>query len=220
MNEIAVIFDMDGVLVDNLKYHVTAWLKFCENHGISLTEDDFYKNLNGKNSRDSFLYIFKKTISQSDVEKFTDEKESLYRSLYLPFIKPAEGLIDFLKELKSNDVKIAIGTSAIQKNIDFTLNNTKIRDYFDAIVHAEMVTHGKPAPDIYLKAAEILNLSAKSCIVFEDALLGIEAGQKAGMKVVGVTTSHTVEELKHTDMQIPDFKGLTFDNIQNLLHID
>jgi len=218
MNEIAVIFDMDGVLVDNLKYHVIAWLKFCENHNIRLTEEDFFKNLNGKNSQDSFKYIFQKTISQSDVQKFTDEKESLYRNLYLNHIKPAEGLIDFLKELKNNSVKIAIGTSAIEENIDFTLNHTKIKQYFDTIVHAEMVTHGKPAPDIYLKAAEILNVPIKNCVVFEDALLGVEAGLKAGMKVVGVTTSHTAEELKHTDLQIPNFIGLTYDKIKELLH--
>ena len=216
--QFAVIFDMDGVVVDNMKFHVMAWLSFCQNYQISLTLEDYFKNLNGKNARDSFEYLFEWPMGAEELAKFTNEKESLYRELYLSHIKPAAGLVKFLEDLKNNGVKIAIGTSAPQQNIDFTLGETGIKKYFDAIIDSSMVKNGKPSPDIYLKAAEVLQIEIKNCVVFEDALIGIDAAKAAGMKVIGVTTSHTADDLKHTDLQVPNFEEINSDVIKKLIN--
>jgi beta-phosphoglucomutase len=93
----AILFDMDGVVVDNLPYHVDAWLLFCERHNIPLTREVFYKELNGMNSKDTFEWFYKKEMTHSEVEVLEEEKEILYRGFYQADMKPAPGLLVFLK---------------------------------------------------------------------------------------------------------------------------
>ncbi len=214
---IAMIFDMDGVLVDNLSFHVTAWLAFCQKHNIPLTIEEFYQNLNGKNAQDTINYFYKKEVEPALAHQLNEEKEIMYRELYAPHIQPAKGLVALLESLKAQGVKLAVGTSASQGNIDFTLEKAAIKQYFDEIVDASMVTNGKPAPDIYIKAAEKLGVPIDNCVVAEDAIQGIQAGLSANMKVIGITTSHTAEELAHTHLQAPDFTEISYQTLLDLL---
>lgn len=209
-----ILFDMDGVVVDNLPYHVDAWLLFCEKKGIPLTRETFYKELNGMNSKDTFEWFFKRQMSRDEVHPLEEEKEIIYREFYAPFRKPLEGLVEFLKEIRSSGIKVALATSAGQGNIDFTIDGIGLRDQFDVIVGGAEVTKGKPDPEIYLLAAQKLGVNPANCWVIEDSLQGIKSGQSAGCKVVGITTSHAKEELAHTQIQAPNFVGL-FEKIQN-----
>jgi len=209
-----ILFDMDGVVVDNLPYHVDAWLLFCEKKGIPLTRETFYKELNGMNSKDTFEWFFKRQMTREEVHPLEEEKELIYREFYAPFRKPLEGLVKFLKEIRSSGIKVALATSAGQGNIDFTIDGIGLRDQFDVIVGGAEVTKGKPDPEIYLLAAQKLGVNPANCWVIEDSLQGIKSGQSAGCKVVGITTSHTKEELAHTQIQAPNFVGL-FEKIQN-----
>ena len=204
----AVLFDMDGVIVDNLPYHVEAWLLFCERNGIPLTKEVFYKELNGMNSKDTFEWFYKKEMTRAEVEVLEEEKELLYREFYAAHRKPAEGLLIFLTELRSRGIKTALATSAGPGNIDFIVDGLGIRDQFDAIIGGAEVTKGKPDPEIYLRAAGLVHASPEDCWVIEDSLQGIEAGLSAGMNVVGMTTSHSSEELSHTHVTSPDFVDL------------
>jgi beta-phosphoglucomutase family hydrolase len=208
MAQKAVLFDMDGVVIDNLAYHVDAWLLYCERHGIHLTREIFYKELNGLNSKDTFEWLLKRKISQEEINEFEEEKELIYRGFYKPFLAPAPGLMDFLTLLKAYGIKAALGTSAGPGNIDFILDGLGIRSNFDAVIGGAEVTKGKPNPEIYVRAAGMINVSPENCWVIEDSLQGIEAGLSAGMKVVGITTSHTSEELSHTHMTSPNFVDL------------
>ena len=208
MAQKAVLFDMDGVVIDNLPYHVDAWLLYCERHGIQLTREIFYKDLNGLNSKDTFEWLLKRKISQEEINEFEEEKELIYRGFYKPFLAPAPGLMDFLTLLKAYGIKAALGTSAGPGNIDFILDGLGIRSNFDAVIGGAEVTKGKPNPEIYVRAAGMINVSPENCWVIEDSLQGIEAGLSAGMKVVGITTSHTSEELSHTHMTSPNFVDL------------
>jgi len=208
MAQKAVLFDMDGVVIDNLPYHVDAWLLYCERHGIHLTREIFYKELNGLNSKDTFEWLLKRKISQEEINEFEEEKELIYRGFYKPFLAPAPGLMDFLTLLKAYGIKAALGTSAGPGNIDFILDGLGIRSNFDAVIGGAEVTKGKPNPEIYVRAAGMINVSPENCWVIEDSLQGIEAGLSAGMKVVGITTSHTSEELSHTHMTSPNFVDL------------
>ena len=209
----AVLFDMDGVIVDNLPYHVEAWLLFCERNGISLTKEIFYKELNGMNSKDTFEWFYKKEMTRAEVEVLEEEKELLYREFYAEHRKPAEGLLTFLDELRSRGIKTALATSAGPGNIDFIVDGLGIRDQFDAIIGGAEVRKGKPDPEIYLKAAEMVGVAPADCWVIEDSLQGIASGLNAGMQVVGITTSHTAEELAHTQWVAADFVDL-FEHLQ------
>ena len=204
----AILFDMDGVIVDNLPYHVEAWLLFCQRNGIPLTREVFYKELNGMNSKDTFEWFYKKEMTRSEVEKLEDEKELLYRGFYAEHRKPAEGLVSFLQDLRSRGIKTALATSAGPGNIDFIVDGLGIRDQFDAIIGGAEVTKGKPDPEIYVKAAALVGVAPEDCWVIEDSLQGIASGLAAGARVVGITTSHTAEELAHTQVIASNFVGL------------
>ena len=208
MGQRAVLFDMDGVVIDNLPYHVDAWLLYCERHGIHLTREIFYKDLNGLNSKDTFEWLLKREITREEIIEMEEEKEENHRGFYKPFLSPAPGLMDFLALLKANGIKTALGTSAGPGNIDFILDGLGIRAEFDAVIGGAEVTKGKPDPEIYVRAAGLVHVSPEDCWVIEDSLQGIEAGLSAGMKVVGMTTSHSPDELSHTHITSPDFVDL------------
>lgn len=215
----AALFDMDGVLVDNIDFHVNAWLQFAQHHDRPLTKDQYLEHINGHVSADAMAYVFQRPISPGELIVLTEEKEAIYRELYRPHLQPAAGLLDFLGALKKQHVKLAVGTSAPMSNVHFTLDGLPLRPYFDAVVDASMVKHGKPDPEIYLLAAEHVGIPPAQCIVFEDAFAGIEAGLRAGMKVVAVATTHTREELKDQGaaLIVDDFVGLTVDAIRQLV---
>lgn len=212
----AVIFDMDGVIVDNISYHLKAWKEFCNKYSINLSDDEFNKNISGKSNKDILKYIFKKELNPDEIKKYADEKETMYRKLYSKHIEPRTGLINFLKMLKQNNIKTAIATSAPKINLDFILKSIEIEEYFDILVYEDMVSKGKPDPEIYLKAANLLGIEPKQCIVIEDALSGIKSGLNAGMKVIGMTTVHKKEELTNTNLVIDDFEGLVIEKLRVL----
>ncbi len=214
MNFQAVLFDMDGVVVDNLPYHVDAWLLFCERKNIPLTREIFYQELNGMNSKDTFEWFYKREMSRAEIEVLEEEKELIYRDFYRDHINPAPGLLEFLQTLRSNGIKTALATSAGPGNIDFILDGLGIRDQFDAIIGGAEVRKGKPDPEIYVKAASLVGVEPAQCWVIEDSLQGIAAGQSAGMRVIGITTSHSPAELAHTDVVRPNFRQL-FETLVN-----
>ncbi|MFM1912376.1 MAG: hypothetical protein RIR51_214 [Bacteroidota bacterium] len=203
-----ILFDMDGVIVDNLPYHVDAWMVFCERHGFNLSRELFFNEMNGLNAKSSFEYLFKKSLTKEEVRIFEDEKEEIYREYYKDHIQAAEGLLDFIDLAKKEGIKIALATSAGQGNIDFTIDGLGIRDKFDAIIGGHQVKNGKPDPEIYIKAAEMIGLDPKDCVVIEDSIQGMDAGYAAGARVIGITTTHRPEELTKTFFQSKNFLNL------------
>lgn len=216
---IAALFDMDGVLVPNAAYHLKAWYVFAKNHGVALTEAGYMNHMNGHVAKDSLEFLFKRPLSADELHQYTEEKEAVYRDLYRPDLAPTPGLIPFLSTLKASDIRLAVGTSAPVSNIGFTLDGIQIRSYFEAIVDASMIERGKPDPQIYLKAAERVGVAPNRCIVFEDAFAGIEAGIRAGMKVVALATTHTRDELVDTgaSLIIGDFSEINVEIISKLV---
>lgn len=215
----AALFDMDGVLIANTDFHINAWLQFAHQHGFSLTKDQYVENINGRVSADAMAYVFGRPISEGELITLTEEKEAIYRELYRPHLQPTPGLVAFLEALQAQRVPAAVGTSAPESNVRFTLDGLSLRPYFNAIVDASMIQHGKPNPEIYLTAARQLGVDPARCIVFEDALAGIEAGLRAGMAVVALATTHTREELAETGaaLIVDDFAGLTLPAVYQLI---
>ncbi|MEJ1236534.1 HAD family phosphatase [Chryseolinea sp. T2] len=197
------IFDMDGVLIDSNPTHTIALRQFCREHGFELTEQQLREKIYGRTNRDWLLNLFG-NLPDETVKRYAYEKEALFRKIYTD-IKPLEGLLAFLKKMDTLGIPRAIATSAPRANVDFTIEHTGIGPYFKTILDDSFVTIGKPNPEIYLKSAEALGLDPRNCVVFEDSLSGVKAGKAAGCKVVGLTTTHTNEELSETDFNIDNF---------------
>ena len=202
----AVIFDLDGTMLDNNPYHLQSWKKYLENMGCDMTEQEYNANINGRTNRDVINYIHGDALNEENSLKYGLEKEALYREVYKPFIKPVNGLLAFLKILADKNVPMAIATSGIQPNIDFMFDNVPIKQYFKIIVNSSHIKKGKPDPEIYIKAASRLNVAPKNCLVFEDAVVGINSAKAAGMKVIAIATTHPKEELNGADMIIDDYE--------------
>ncbi|AHM62253.1 haloacid dehalogenase superfamily protein [Flammeovirgaceae bacterium 311] len=213
---IAILFDMDGVIVDSNPYHKLAFQAFLKQHNITLSDEELKTNVFGRTNKEIMSYIFSDDASPQQTEQWANEKEAIFRDLYKEDIKAVKGLHSFLQEIKERGIATAVGTSAPLANLDFVLDLLNIRQYFDVLVHSKDVTHGKPHPEVYLKAAAQLGVAPGNCIVIEDSLPGVQAGLNAGMKVIGITTTHTPEELQDTDLVIQDFDNLSLEKITGL----
>jgi len=214
--KLAVIFDMDGVIIDNTKYHALAWQQACKKFGKTLTLEQVKNNVLGRFNREVFAELLGYKPSKSEARRLALQKEAYYRKIYAHAIKPLAGVRKFLDELKSANIKVAIATAAPPVNVKWVMARTKLKKYFKIIVDDTGVKKGKPAPDIFLKVAKKLKVSPKNCVVFEDGMLGIKAGLAAKMKVVGVATSHKPQEIKHTDLVIKDFREINLDKLLKL----
>ena len=204
---LAFVFDMDGVIVDSNPYHEIALRQFCRKYGRDLSEEELREKIFGRRNRDWLTRVFG-DLSEEEIKKYGEEKEALFRQLYEKDIQPVAGLKEFLDEVAKLGIPRCIATSAPRANVDFVLDKTGLGRYFEVVLDESFVKEGKPHPEVYLKAARALNFPPDRAIVFEDSLAGVEAARAAGCPVIGVTTTHTAEELTHTDLVIDDFTGI------------
>lgn len=209
----AVIFDMDGVMVDNNPYHKNAWKAFVQKHGFSLSETELKEHVYGKTNHDTLRHLFGADISNDEIQQYAEEKEEIYRSLYKDSIQPTKGFIEFLDLLHSQNIPVAVATSAPPKNVEFVLSAIGAKKYFNIIVDDTDVKKGKPDPEIYLATAKKLHMNPADCIVFEDSLSGVQAALNAGMKVIAITTTHTKEELSNANHVVDDFTEVSADTL-------
>lgn len=190
----AYLFDMDGVLVDNCHYHVLSWLEFAKRHGGKLTKEQIVAWM-GAPGRDYIARMFDEPVSPERVTQMMEEKEELYREIYRPVMEPRKGLIDLLRTATEAGIPCAVVTGGSRSNVDFVLDGLHIRDRFICIVDSAQYARGKPAPDCYLQAAARLGIAPCDCVVFEDAVNGLESAQAAGMRTVAITGTNTRETL-------------------------
>lgn len=210
-----VIFDMDGVLVDNRDAHIEAFEIICRKYGVPFDREKFMPTFGMTN--DLILErLMPDVIKTTDWEKIAVEKENIYREIFERTIAPAKGLVDFLKALKKEGYKTAVGSSGNTPNVNFVLDRCGIAGYFDAIANGDMITRGKPDPEVYLLAAKKLELAPGECIVVEDAPVGIRAARSAGESVVAIASTFRREDLSDYDILIDDFTQITPEDIRNL----
>jgi HAD superfamily hydrolase (TIGR01509 family) len=207
---------MDGVIVDTNPYHKIALKQFCEKYGFSFSEDEMRREIFGRTNKIWLKKLFGEDAPETELMNYEEEKESLFRSIYAPHIKPVQGLVNFLNRLEKHQIQTAIASSAPKKNVEFVIRKTGILKYFNIIVDGDSVINSKPHPEIYLKTAAALKLPTSKCIVIEDSLSGVEAGKRAGCKVIGITTTHTINELKETQFTIKDFNDLSTKKLSSL----
>jgi beta-phosphoglucomutase len=187
----AFIFDLNGTMVDDMAYHLDVWHDIIVgDHAFNMTRSELKQHMFGK-SQELLVRIFgKPRFTDQELDKISFEKERRYQHLYRPHLDLIPGLFAFLETAWESKIKMAIGSAAIRPNIDFVIDNLKIRHYFDAIVSAEDVRRSKPDPETFLKAAYMLNVDPESCVVFEDAPKGVECARNSGMNAVVLTTMH------------------------------
>lgn len=217
MEDIAVIFDMDGVICHTNPYHALAFDRFFRKHGIIASEEEFQEHMYGKHNSYIMKHFFKRPLESTEIISFEDEKEALFREIYRENVSPLAGFTAFLKELKEASIKTAIATSAPQKNAELIIHKLLLEDQMDSILFSEKIINHKPHPEIYLKTAENLAIAPKKCIVFEDSYSGVTAGLAANMTVVGVLSTHTKEQLPPCSDYINDFTEMNMDRLKNLL---
>lgn len=196
-NRTAFLFDLNGTMIDDMEYHLHVWYNIIVNElGASLSRAEVKDQMYGK-SQEVLVRIFgEDRFTGMDLDRISIDKERGYQRLYKPHLDLLPGLFNFLETANEENILMAIGSAAIPYNIDFVIDNLKLRHYFNAIVSADDVEKSKPHPETYLKAATLLGLDPSSCIVFEDAPKGVEAAYNAGMNAVVLTTLHEKHEFR------------------------
>ena len=197
----AVIFDMDGVLIDSNPTHAAAWIQYLD--GLGLPNEGIDTWMAGKRNDQIMRILLGDTASEDEVFAHGAAKEALYRQMMEPIVEfqLMPGLRPFLDTLAA--LPVGLGSNAEPANVEFLLNAAQLRGRFHAVVDGHQVEHPKPAPDIYLRVAQLLEVDPRQCVIFEDSPSGILAARAAGAIVVGVDRSG--RQLEGTHLTIRDF---------------
>ncbi|MCS7024551.1 MAG: beta-phosphoglucomutase family hydrolase [Bryobacteraceae bacterium] len=197
----ALIFDMDGVVIDSNDLHAEAWRLYLSQH--NLPADGMMERMHGKRNDEIVRDLFGSQLSDQEVFNHGASKEELYRQMMKPQLgrRLVRGVRDFLERHKAE--LLGLASNAEPANVDFVLDEAGLRKYFRVVVHGHEVKHPKPDPEIYLRVAKFLGVPPRDCVVFEDSAAGIEAAKAAGARVVAVRT--TAASLPETDFTIRDF---------------
>jgi len=183
----AIIFDLDGVLTDTSEYHYQAWKHLADDEGIPFTQEENDAHLRGVGRRDSLMYLLKgRKVSEEQMQEMMGRKNRYYTEL-IKNMSPKEvvaGGVDLLKEIRKAGINTAIASAS--RNTTTVLQRLEITSYFDGIADGNSVVNGKPAPDVFVFAAGIVNTSVVDCLGIEDANAGIEAIKAAGMMALGI----------------------------------
>lgn len=193
----AFIFDMDGVLVDNMQMHACSWVELFHDYGLEgLDSERYLRETAGMKGLDVLRHFLDKDITPEKADRLTELKDFLYRFMYRDEIRPVGGLETFLDKAESLDIRLGVGTGAGARNIEYTLGIPGLKNRFQAVVGSHQVRQGKPCPDIFLRVAELLDADPSRCVVFEDALPGLAAAHAAGMKSIALATTNPAEIMR------------------------
>jgi beta-phosphoglucomutase len=214
--KIAVIFDMDGVICHTNPFHSKAFREFFSKRDLAPTDEEFAQHMYGKSNSYILSHFLQRVIEGEELLQMEDEKESLFRQIYEPYIEPIEGIVSFMQELKSNGADLGVATSAPRANLELILSKVPIRPILGSILASENVKKHKPDPEVYLTSALNLGVTPDQCVVFEDSFSGVSAALNAGMRVVGVLSSHTIEELPPCNLYIENYREMSFEKIKAL----
>lgn len=212
----AVIFDMDGVICHTNPFHSLAFKQFFAKRNLYPTEEEFNLHMYGKNNGYILSHFLGRKIEGEELSVLEFEKESLFREIYKAEVQPIFGYLEFLESLNQLSVSLGVATSAPRANLDLILDTLSLKKIMGSMLASEDVSKHKPDPEVYLKTAANLKIDPAHCLVFEDSFSGVSAGLNAGMKVVGVLSTHSKDELPPCDLYINDYSDLNLSQIQQL----
>jgi beta-phosphoglucomutase len=204
----AIIFDMDGTMIDNMMVHHRAWQKQLSIEGYDYSLSEIINEFHGKNL-EILERVFGEKYDEEQRLKFSNDKEAMYREMFRHDLKLIDGLHELLATAYENEIPMGIGTAAQYANVNMVLDQLNIRNYFDAIVADVDVEKGKPNPEVFLKVAEKLGVKPENCLVFEDSPVGAKTAENAGMKVIILATTHKPAEFENYTTLVKCIKDYT-----------
>ncbi|MBI2771893.1 MAG: HAD family phosphatase [Burkholderiales bacterium] len=221
MRTSALIFDMDGTMVDSMPWHAKSWVEFTRRHGIPMDVKELLRRTTGRTGPECMRELFARELADDEALRLVGEKEAIYRELFTPVFAEVGGFRAFAAQAHGRGLRMGVGTAGDRHNIAFAFSHLKMEPAPHAVVGGDEGLPGKPEPAIFLEAARRMGAAAAECIVFEDAPLGIEAARRAGMRAVAVCTSHSAQELAgpHVVAQVRDYHELMDKNFLESLHV-
>lgn len=214
MGTAALIFDMDGTMIDSMPFHARSWSEFTRRHGIAMPVDEVLRRTTGRNGVECIRELFGPETDEARALALIAEKEAVYRELFAPAFAEVAGFKAFARAAGRRGLRLAVATAGDRHNIAFALRHLDLPEPAHAIVGGDEGLPGKPEPALFLEAARRVGVPPAQCIVFEDAPFGIEAARRAGMRAVALCTSHGPDELagEHVLAHVRDYHELMTTN--------
>lgn len=212
----AVIWDLDGVIVDSARFHLAAWQQWARELGRTFSEEQFFRLFGFRNS-DIILRFLGPDIPAAEVEALGERKEELFRSLVRGKIKPLPGALPLLHALKEGGWRLALTSSGPLQSTRLILSSLGIETLFECLVSALELSRGKPAPDLFLVAASKLGMAPDCCVVIEDGIEGVQGAKAAGMKCLAVATTNPRQSLGAADLIVDTLEVVAAEDIEHLL---
>ncbi|SFO05627.1 HAD family hydrolase [Variovorax sp. PDC80] len=215
----ALIFDMDGTMIDSMPWHARSWVEFVARHGLVLDVSDILARTTGRTGAECMRELFERELSDAECLALVHEKEEIYRALFTDNFTEVAGFTAFARAAVARGLKVAVGTAGDRHNIEFAMSRLKMDPLPLAIVGGDEGFSGKPTPAIFLEAARRIGVAPERCIVFEDAPFGIEAARRGGMRAVAVCSTHSATELAgpHVIAAVRDYNELAHSNFLETL---
>jgi beta-phosphoglucomutase-like phosphatase (HAD superfamily) len=206
----ALIFDMDGTMVDSMPWHARAWVEYARRRDLALDVPDLMRRTTGRNAFECACELMGRVVTEAESAAITAEKESIYRDLFDANFAEVAGFRAFAAEAVARGLKIAVGTAGDRHNVEFVMSRLRMNPLPLAIVGGDEGLPGKPQPAIFLEAARRIGVAPEHCVVFEDAPFGIEAARRGGMRAVALCTTHSAAELSgpHVLAAVRDYEEL------------
>ena len=217
----AIIFDMDGTMIDSMPWHAHAWIELTRRRGIFLDIPDFMTRTTGRTANECIRELLGRDVPQDEADAITHEKETIYRELFSARFTEVAGFCAFAAEVAGRGVKVAVGTAGDIHNVHFAMSRLNMQPAPLAIVRGDEGLPGKPQPAIFLEAARRINAAPAHCIVFEDAPFGIEAARRAGMHAVAICSTHSAQQLAgpHVLAAVRDYTELMNTDFLESIHV-
>jgi beta-phosphoglucomutase-like phosphatase (HAD superfamily) len=221
MQTSALIFDMDGTMIDSMPFHAQSWLVFARQHGLNIEIDDLMRRTTGRTGAECMCELFQKELAPDEAWALIADKEKIYRELFSPVFSEVAGFKAFAAQALQKGLKFGVGTAGDQHNIRFAMSHLQLQQAPHAIVGGDEGFAGKPNPAIFLEVANRLQTSHEGCIVFEDAPFGIEAARRAGMRAVAICSTHSPAQLAgdHVIATVRDYTELMKSNFLETLNV-
>ncbi|HEY8905350.1 MAG TPA: HAD family phosphatase [Rhodoferax sp.] len=217
----ALIFDMDGTMIDSMPSHTLSWIEFTRRQGIQIDVADLMRRTTGRTGAECMRELFGRDMSDAEASGYIAVKEQVYRDLFGPVFAEVPGFKQFAALTLQRGLKLGVGTAGDRHNIAFALAHLQLPFAPHALVGGDEGLPGKPQPAIFLEVARRMDIRPGDCIVFEDAPLGIEAARRAGMRAVAICTGHSAEELAgpHVIAAAGNFLELIEQKFLETLHV-
>ena len=218
----AFIFDMDGTMIDSMPSHKHSWVEFARRKQLNVSIDDLMRRTTGRTGVECMRDLFDQPdMDEAEAMAHVHEKEAVYRELFTPIFAEVAGFKEFFRQAHARGLKLGVGTAGDRLNQAFAYQHLQMPIAPLTTVGGDEGLPGKPEPAIFLEAARRMGVAPEHCIVFEDAPLGIEAARRAGMRAVGMCTTHTAAELagEHVVAHVADYTELLKSNFLEKYHV-